>query len=99
MRSPTTWRFLALGAGFGALVLVRPANQALLPLVLVRAGGVGLEDWDLASALEVVARARLAAGDTGEAAHYAELARRELETIADPDDREVIEGQVAELGV
>ena len=35
MRSPSTWRFLALGAGFGALVLVRPANQALLPLVLV----------------------------------------------------------------
>jgi DNA-binding transcriptional MerR regulator len=68
-------------------------------LELVRAGGEGFEDWDLGSALEVVARAHLAAGDTAEAKHYAELARRELETVADPDDREVIEGQVAELGV
>jgi hypothetical protein len=35
MARPTTWRFLALGAGFALLVLTRPANQVLLlPLVL-----------------------------------------------------------------
>lgn len=66
---------------------------------LVRAGGDGLEDWDLASALEIVARANVAAGNTAEAAHYAELAREELAAIADPDDREVIAAQIAELGV
>jgi hypothetical protein len=33
--APSTWRFAGLGAGFAALVLVRPANQVLLlPLVL-----------------------------------------------------------------
>lgn len=32
-------------------------------LELVEAGGEGLEDWDLASALEVLARAHLANGD------------------------------------
>jgi hypothetical protein len=31
---PTTWRFAALGAGVAALVLTRPANQALIPVAL-----------------------------------------------------------------
>ena len=31
---PSTWRFAALGAGIAALVLIRPANQVLLPAVL-----------------------------------------------------------------
>ena len=34
LRSPTAWRFVAVGAGIGVLVLVRPANQVLLPLAL-----------------------------------------------------------------
>jgi 4-amino-4-deoxy-L-arabinose transferase-like glycosyltransferase len=35
MRAPSTWRFAALGAGMAALVLIRPANQVLLPLALI----------------------------------------------------------------
>ena len=35
MRSPSGWRFAALGAGMAALVLIRPANQVLLPLAFV----------------------------------------------------------------
>jgi hypothetical protein len=35
LRSPSGWRFAALGAGMAALVLIRPANQVLLPLALV----------------------------------------------------------------
>ncbi len=35
LRQPSGWRFVAFGASIGALVLVRPANQVLLPLVLV----------------------------------------------------------------
>jgi hypothetical protein len=31
----TLWRFVAVGAGIGVLVLIRPANQVLLPLALV----------------------------------------------------------------
>jgi hypothetical protein len=32
---PSTWRFVAVGAGIAVLVLIRPANQILLPLALV----------------------------------------------------------------
>ena len=35
LRRPTTAGFVALGAGIAALVLIRPANQVLLPAVLV----------------------------------------------------------------
>ena len=85
--------YAALGRGEPAL---HHANRGL---ELVRTSGEGFEEWDLASALEVVARANLAAGKTVEAARYAELARAELERIADPDDREVIASQIADLGV
>ena len=40
-----------------------------------------------------------AALDRGEAERYAALADAELAGIADPDDREVIAGQLAELGL
>ena len=35
LERPSTWRFVALGAGIAALVLIRPANQVLLPAALV----------------------------------------------------------------
>jgi hypothetical protein len=35
LRRPSTGRFVALGAGIAVLVLIRPANQVLLPAVLV----------------------------------------------------------------
>ncbi len=34
---PSGWRFAALGAGIAILVLIRPANQVLLPIVLLPA--------------------------------------------------------------
>ena len=85
--------YAALGRGEPAL------HHAERCLELVRAGGEGLEDWDLASALEVTARAQLASGNRADAEHYASLARAELDAIADPDDREIIESQIDELGL
>ena len=85
--------YAALGRPEAAL------HHASRAFELARAGGESFEDWDLATALEVVARAHLAAGNRSEAAHYAELARAELDGIADPDDREIIAGQIAELGL
>lgn len=83
---------------YAALGRPEPAlHHARRSLELVRAGSDGFEDWDLATALEVVARAHLAAGNRAEAGHYAQLARAELNGIADPDDREVVESQLAEL--
>jgi len=35
LERPSTWRFGALGAGIAALVLIRPANQVLLPILFV----------------------------------------------------------------
>ncbi len=85
---------------YAALERGEPAlHHASRCLELVRAGGEGLEDWDLASALEVVARAHLASGHRTEATHFVSLARAELESIADPDDRKVIADQLAELDV
>ena len=85
---------------YAALGRPEPAlHHANRALELARAGGDGLEDWDLASALEVLARAHLAAGDRAATAECAELARKELESVADPDDREVVESQIAELGL
>jgi hypothetical protein len=45
----------------------------------------------------VVARAHLAAGNRTEAKHYAELAESELDKVAEPEDREIIGSQLAEL--
>jgi len=83
---------------YSALGRAEPAlHHAKRCLDLVRAGGEGFEDWDLASALEVMARAELLAGERAEAEEHLELARKELATVADPEDRAVIERQLAEL--
>jgi DNA-binding transcriptional MerR regulator len=84
---------------YAALGRSEPAlRHAERCLELVRAGG-DLEDWELASAFEVLARAHLAAGDRDESERYAGLARDELDGIVDPADREVIAGQLAELSL
>jgi len=83
---------------YSALGRPEPAlHHARRALELVREGGDGFEDWDLATALEVTARAQLAAGNRDEAERYAALSRSELERVADPEDREIIASQLAEL--
>jgi hypothetical protein len=57
----------------------------------------GSPDWDIASAYEAMARAHLAAGDLGEVAAWKVRATEALDAIADPDDRDVIEGDLATL--
>jgi tetratricopeptide (TPR) repeat protein len=85
---------------YAALGRAEPAvRHARRAVELVRAGGAGFEDWDVASALEALARAQLAAGDRDEAIRCAALARKELERVADPEDREVIANQITELGL
>jgi DNA-binding transcriptional MerR regulator len=54
-------------------------------------------DWTVASAYEALARAHAAAGERGEAERCAALAREAVERIQDPEDREVIEGDLATL--
>jgi DNA-binding transcriptional MerR regulator len=57
----------------------------------------GLGDWDLASAYEAMARACGVAGDAVAAATWKSRATAALDAIADPADREVIEGDIATL--
>jgi DNA-binding transcriptional MerR regulator len=57
----------------------------------------GTADWDIASAFEAMARAYLAAGDVAQVAAWKARANAALEGIADPDDREVVEGDLATL--
>jgi hypothetical protein len=56
-----------------------------------------LEDWDLASEYEAMARALLVAGDRVGARKWAAKVRAACATIADADDREVIERDLASL--
>jgi hypothetical protein len=56
-----------------------------------------VEDWDLPFAYEALARAHLVAGDTGEAERLAARARELGERIADPEDRELLEKDLATL--
>ena len=85
--------YASLGRGEAAL------HHAERCLQLVEAGGDAIEDWDLASALEVLARAHLVAGNHNEARQIAGLAYLALQDVADEDDREVIAGQLAELNL
>ncbi|HEV8563948.1 MAG TPA: helix-turn-helix domain-containing protein [Actinomycetota bacterium] len=56
-------------------------------------------DWTVASAYEAIARAHAVAGDRGEATRFASLAREVCDRITDPEDREVIEGDLATLPI
>ena len=57
----------------------------------------GNADWDIASAYEAMARASVVAGDREAAAEWKAKAAAALDGIADADDREVIEGDLATL--
>jgi hypothetical protein len=57
----------------------------------------GNADWDIASAYEAMARAHLAAGDLQQVAAWKAKAVAALDAIADADDREIVEGDIATL--
>jgi DNA-binding transcriptional MerR regulator len=59
----------------------------------------GTADWDIASAYEAMARAHAVAGDLPAARDWAARARAACDVIADPADREVIEGDLATLAL
>ena len=57
----------------------------------------GRADWDIASAYEAMARASAVAGDPARRGEWKAKAVAALDGIADPDDRDVIEGDLATL--
>ncbi len=57
------------------------------------------DDWDVPSALESLARAQSVAGDRAAAAATLERARASAAKIADPEDRQLIESDLASITV
>ena len=70
-------------------------HHARACLAICEASGLG--DWVEAAAYEALARATAVAGDAGEARTWLARARTATAAIADPEDREVIDGDLAEL--
>lgn len=81
--------YAVLGRGEPAL------HHARRSVDLAEAGAV--DDWVAAAAYEGMARACSAAGDRDGFASWREKARTATAAIADPEDREVIEGDLATL--
>ncbi|MCI0345997.1 MAG: hypothetical protein L0221_11230 [Chloroflexi bacterium] len=64
------------------------------------AGAAGeAEDWDLPSAYEAMARAAAIAGETAEATSWRDRSREALANIADPAEREIVEGDLETLPI
>lgn len=59
----------------------------------------GREDWELGSAYEAMARAAAVSGDTAAAADWKRRAVAELGKVADAEDRQVLEQDIATLPV
>ena len=55
------------------------------------------EDWDLASAYEAMARASAVAGDAAACAQWRARAEAELASVRDPEDRQIVEQDLATL--
>jgi hypothetical protein len=79
----------ALGDGELAILFAQRAHSA--------AQESESPDWLVASTAEGVARAFAALGDVEEFNHWAALANRLVEAIADPEDQSLIASQLADI--
>ncbi len=66
-------------------------------LSLVEGAPEEMEEFDLPSAYEALARANAVAGNAGEARRYLELGRAEAAKVTDAEDREHLESQLASI--
>lgn len=66
-------------------------------LAILEASEGAIEDWDKPAAYEALARASAIAGDAAARDAWAARSREALEAVADPEDRRVIEGDLATL--
>lgn len=87
--------YATLGRGEPA---VWHARRCLELAEAATAAGVA-DDWDLAAALEALARAQLVAGEETAARATGDLARAALEAVADPEDRQLIQQDLDSLAI
>lgn len=81
---------------YAVLGRAEPALHHAKRCVAIAEAG-GLEDWVAASAYEAMARASSVAGDRAAFDEWRSRARAAADAIADPEEREVIEGDLATL--
>jgi len=79
----------ALGDGGLSILFAQRAHSA--------AQEIGGPDWLVASTAEGVARAYAVLGDVQEFTHWAALASRLVEVIAEPEDKSLIASQLADI--
>ena len=85
---------------YAVLGRVEPAlHHAERCLTLVEGTPKAMEEFDLPSAYEALARAHAVAGDTGEAQRFLELGRAEAAKIEDAEDRRHLESQLHSISV
>ena len=70
-----------------------------LDLAEAAAGAGVADDWDVAAALEALARAQAVAGDGAAAKATVAQARAALDAISDKEDRELIEQDLASITI
>jgi hypothetical protein len=68
-------------------------------LALVEGAPEEMEEFDLPSAYEALARAHAVSGNAAEARRFLELGRAATAKIADSEDREQLEAQFAEIAL
>ncbi len=83
--------YAVLGRGEPAL------HHAERCLELVQGSPQEMEEFDLPSAYEALARAHVVAGHSGEARRFLDLGRAEAAKIDDAEDRAQLESQFAEI--
>jgi len=66
-------------------------------LAYVEAAGADRDDWDLGFAYEGLARAHAVAGDTAEARRWKARAAHEVDGVAEADERELLENDLADI--
>ena len=93
------WQIARVYATLGlGEIAVRHARRCLELAERATASGVA-DDWDIAAALEALARAQSVAGDRAAATATHGLAIAALDGIADPEDRRLIEGDLASISI
>ena len=89
------WQLSRVYVGLGR---PEPAlHHAQRCLAYCEASPESLEDWDLPYAYEALARAHALAGDEAQARDFAAKAREHAEQVADAEDREHLEDDLATL--
>lgn len=85
--------YAVLGRGEPAVHHATRAGEVLA------GGGEGIEDWDAPAAAEAMARALWVSGDAAGAAQWKRRAAALLSGLADAEDREQLEGDLATIPV